>query len=607
MKVRSKPQRRLSAPPLWTIALLIAATIVGFASTLRNPLIFDDVPAIVENPTIRSLSDVRAVFSPPAAGNTVSGRPLLNFSFALNYALGGTNPLGYHLANLALHGCAALLLFGILRRTLRRPPLQKRFATAADPLALLVALLWLLHPLQSESVTYVAQRAESLMGLLYLLTLYAFIRSVENRPRSGWAALAVVACYAGMATKEVMVTAPILVVLYDRLFVAGSFRAVWQTRSRFYLLLFSSWVLLAILVIGAGDRGGTIGSAAGMSPWQYGLCQARGVWRYFGLSGWPHPLILDYGADFVSFTTALPYFLAIAALGGVLLWAVVRRSPAAFAVACSLGILVPSSSVVGGSRQMLAEHRMYLSLAWLIAVAVCAAYRVLGRRALLATGLAIGACGTLLIVRNQDYRSELSIWTDTVRKRPANAIAHYNLGVTFLRTGDREHALAEFETAIRLDPGYAIARTNLASLRLEQGDVAAAIAEYRRALELKPDLIEAHANLGYLLNQTGQPEAAIREYAVALRLQPDSGEIENNLAIALLAAHRPEEALLHSRKAVALTPTSAAAHNTLGTVYARLRRLAEAGQEFVTALRLDPSFVPAAQNLARIRNLEPAR
>ena len=153
-------------------ALLIVAALAAWANSFRGPFIFDDLPAIVENTTIRTLALPDAL-APPHTGQPANGRPLVNFSFALNWAVGGADVRGYHVLNLAIHALAALALFGVVRRTLRSRPLAAKFAADATPLAFALAALWMLHPLQTESVTYIAQRAESLAGLCLLLTLYA--------------------------------------------------------------------------------------------------------------------------------------------------------------------------------------------------------------------------------------------------------------------------------------------------------------------------------------------------------------------------------------------------------------------------------------------------
>ena len=164
-------------------ALIVLAGLAAYHNSFKVPFIFDDVPAIVENPTIRQLWPLWIPLSPPHdSGLPVSGRPLVNFSLALNYACGGTAVGGYHALNLALHLLAGLTLLGVVRRTLLQPVLRARFGAAALPLALAVAVLWTVHPLQTEAVTYVVQRAESLVGLFYFLTLYCFIRAAERDP-----------------------------------------------------------------------------------------------------------------------------------------------------------------------------------------------------------------------------------------------------------------------------------------------------------------------------------------------------------------------------------------------------------------------------------------
>jgi len=188
----------------------------------------------------------------PPRWSGITGRQLINLSLAVNYAVGGTRVWGYHALNLAVHILAGLTLFGIVRRTLLQPRLRGRFGAAANGLALTTAVLWTVHPLQTESVTYIIQRCESMMGLFYLLTLYCFIRgAASQRPRL-WYGLCVTACALGMACKEVMVSAPLMVLLYDRTFVSGSFRVAWRRHGRLLGALAGTWVLLGYLVASGG-------------------------------------------------------------------------------------------------------------------------------------------------------------------------------------------------------------------------------------------------------------------------------------------------------------------------------------------------------------------
>jgi len=308
-------------PPL----LIAAAAFAAYANGLRHPFVFDDLPAIVTNPSIRSLSHLGTVLTPPADGSSVTGRPLVNLSFALNYALGGTNPLGYHLGNLLIHVLAALILYGLVRRTLARPVLAGKVAVPTPLFAGAVALLWVLHPLQTESVSFTVQRTESLMGLCYLATLYGFVRSVDSLIPLRWQAFTLAVCALGMTAKEVMVTAPVLVLLYDRTFVAGSFAGALRTRKVFYAGLAATWLpLLWLLTGGGGTRGASAGLGLGVSWWSYALKQCEAIVLYLKLTVWPHPLVLDYGTAVVTRPlTVLPQLLFVLALVAVLLGAAV--------------------------------------------------------------------------------------------------------------------------------------------------------------------------------------------------------------------------------------------------------------------------------------------
>lgn len=267
-------------------ALIALATLAAYANSLGGPFVYDDGPAIADNVTLRHFTS--ALFPPP--GTTVSGRPIVNLSFALNYAISGSHGWSYHALNILIHLAAGLALFGVVRRTLSALNSQRSTSTAFA-----VALLWSLHPLQTEAVTYVVQRAESLMGLCYLLTLYGFVRAMQSPTPRRWSGVSFLACLGGMASKEVMVSAPLMVLLFDRTFFSGSFRRAFAQRKNFYLTLASTWLLLAALVASTGgDRGGTfvLDLAA---AWSFWLTQFRAITHYLVLSFWPAPLIFEYG------------------------------------------------------------------------------------------------------------------------------------------------------------------------------------------------------------------------------------------------------------------------------------------------------------------------
>jgi hypothetical protein len=263
--------RMRKAPALanWLLPLLlIGVGLVAYFNSFEGTFLLDDKFRIVNNPQIRQLW-------PPSGGMVQSTRPILELTLALNYAIGGLNPWGYHAFNLAVHVLAGLLLFGIVRRMLESDNLRARYGAASRWLAVVVATIWLVHPLQTESVTYIIQRAESLMGLFFLLTLYCGIRACGSPRPLRWSIAAVIACALGMGSKEVMVSAPILMLLYDRTFIAKSFRDAWQERRGLYVGLAATWlVLVASLANGPADET-QVYMVAGINPWSYALTQCQ--------------------------------------------------------------------------------------------------------------------------------------------------------------------------------------------------------------------------------------------------------------------------------------------------------------------------------------------
>jgi tetratricopeptide (TPR) repeat protein len=600
---------------LLAAGLVVLATVAAFGNSLAGPFVFDDKAAILENRTIRQLWPIWKALCPPGRA-TVTGRPLLNLSLAVNYAASGFEVWSYHATNLTIHVLAALLLFALVRRTLLLPALRARWATAATPLALSVALLWAVHPLQTESVTYVVQRAESLVGLFYLLTLYCFVRGTDSPRGAWWFAAAVVACLLGMASKEVMVTAPLMLLLYDRTFLAGSFREACRRRWGLYLALAATWLLPAWLVISTGNfalnLGGADEAAATITPWAYFRAQFGAIAHYLRLSLWPHPLVLDYGTDAPRSTLEIaPYTVVVALLGVATAAALWRWPKAGFLGAWFFAILAPTSSVYPLAGQTISEHRMYLPLAAVIAALAVGGFLVArrlvdGGKMSLFTCRLLGSClvicavaglGTLTSQRNRDYQSELDLWQDTVAKAPRNARAHQYLGDILVACGRTGEALVHYRKALKIDPACAEAHTNFANALADCGQSDEAIAHYQQALAIKPALAEGHYNFGNLLAGRGQLDEAAAHYRKALEIKPELAEAHNNLAGVLVGQGRLEEAIAHYEDALELNPGYADAHYSLGNVLFRRGEVEEAILQFQKALEIKPDFVKARRNL----------
>jgi tetratricopeptide (TPR) repeat protein len=587
-----------SRATLFAAAGLVVATVAAYANSFGSPFVFDDVPTIVENTSIRQLWPLGKVLLPDVEGGlTTSGRPLVNLSLALNYALSGKAVWSYHLVNLAIHVAAGLALFGAMRRTLLLPRLRERFGGGAVPLAFFVAALWTLHPLQTESVTYVVQRAESLAGLFCLLTFYCFIRGVEPDGTRGWRAGTVICCALGMATKEVMVGVPLLVLLYDRTFLSGGWREAWRARWRLWLALGATWLLLILLMAGTGGRGGTAGFGVGVSSWHYALTQCRAIITYLGLSVWPQGLVFDYGLDVQgSLIAVLPQACLLVGLLATGAMLVVRGAAAGFLAAWFFVLLAPTSSFVPIVTQSAAEHRMYLPLVAVVALVVLGTHRWLAGRAVWIWLAPLVALGAATVVRNTDYRSESAIWRDAADKLPSNARAHNNLGQALYREGRVPEAMRRYEEALRLRPNYPETHYNLATALAATGQLPAAVSHYETALRLQPNYPAAQNNLGNALVKLGRVDEAVKHYEIALRLDPTFAEPYGNLGNALLQAGRAEESLTHFRRALELQPGSAEGRYNLGNALASLNRMPEALQQYRDALQLKPDYVEARVN-----------
>lgn len=591
---RHEPSR-----PWGFVALLVAAIALAWANSFAGPFVFDDLPSLQHNPTIRQL--FTALF-PPSGGLTVSGRPLLNLSFALNHALSGENVGSYHALNLLIHLLAALTLFDLVRRTLRLPLLAPRFGDATDLIALSVALLWGVHPLQTESVTYLVQRAESLAGLFCLLTLYCFARSAQSERPLRWQLSGAVCCLLGAFTKESAAVVPLLVLLYDRTFVGGTFRAAWARHRGFYTALMMSWLVLGGLLLSTGNRGGTTGFDTPVAAWQYALIQLHAVAHYLQLTFWPHPLVFDYG-PFQTVQLGPVLAGAAVAVPGLLLtaWALWRRPTFGFIGAWFFLTLAPSSSLVPVASQIMAEHRMYLALAAVVILAVLGLHRTTGRW-FSATILVLSLSSAAVTAqRNTAYRSGLELWTWNVRDCPANPRGCVNLGQALAASDRWTAAAAQYEAALLLQPDYVTAHFDLGLACIELRRLTEAEEHFAAALRLNPTMADAAYNWGNALALAHQPIEAAARYEQALRLDPGHARAHFNLGNALVALGHIAAAIPHYQASARLAPERAGAHFNLANALFQTGQPAAAVPEYETVLRLAPHDAEAAHNLALAR------
>ena len=592
--------------------LIPAATLLAYGNSFSGPFIFDDWLWIEVNPHIRHLWPLWDMLQPPhgAAG---TGRPVVVLTLVLNYAVSGLHPWSYHVLNLAIHTSAALVLFGIVRRTLQGQRLANRYGTQANGLAAAIAVCWAVHPLQTESVTYIIQRMESLMGLFLFLTLYCVIRGYQSPRSSRWYATAVICSALGMGTKEGMVIAPVIVLLYDRIFLANSWVELWKQRVGLYAALTATWlILIALVIVNTARVGGLIGSE-GVSWWNYSKNQFGAIAHYLRLTFWPDTLCLDYGwqASPLPRSWKVVGIILVVCLVMATGWALANALPVGFLGVWFFLTLAPTSSVLP-IQDMVAERRMYLPLAAVVTLTVIAAWNglsLLPRRFRLTPttlgwaffALIAGALAWRTVQRNHDYHSAIAIFTDTTRQRPHNGRAWINLGLAYHNAGQFDSAVASLQRALEVLPTNSVARAgvyiNLANVRGSQGRYREAITHLSEALRISPYDANAHNCLGAALQQLGQREQAMDEFRRAIRLQPDHPLAHYNLSLLLAEVGDFDEALPELQTARRLLPDSPEIPFKLGVLLINHGRYSEACANFTKALRLKPDFEEARQYL----------
>ncbi len=545
--------------------IIVAAAVVYGWGGLDGEFVFDDEYTVLHNPHIKSLWPPREAFAAPV-NSPLRDRPVVSLTFSVSYALSGMNVAGWRSANLLVHIASALLLFGLIRRTLADDRIPPELRKASPGIAAAVALLWTVHPLQTSAVTYVTQRCESLAGFFYLAVLYCAIRSASSRRPAGWIAAAIVASILGMGTKAVMVTVPVAVLIYDRLFLSGSFKELWKKRGALYSGLVLSWGLLFYLV------------AVTPYPdikthrwWEYALTQPAVILHYLRLVFYPRPLVLDYGwQPALAAARIIPALLPVSAVFAATVIGLFRRRPWSFLGAWFFLILAPTSSVLP-LEDLAFEHRMYLPLAAVILAAAALFWKALvrflpgrekGRLVLAGSATLVLAVvlGLLTVGRNRDYRSSERIWRANLAARPGNPRAYNFLGNSLSRSRRPAEAERVFRAGLEVDHTYSPAHYNLALLLQGQGRLEEAARHYRTAVRHRPEFAESLNNLGVVLLELGRTEEGLEAWKESIRIEPGDPAPYFNLAKALAELGRIEEARIFLAGVLELRPDHAPAH-----------------------------------------------
>jgi len=614
------------------VVLLGCAVWLAYGQAIEAPFILDDPPSVTDNPSIVRLWSLigddsqRGPLNPPKDLPT-SGRPLVNLTFALNYHFGKLDPVGYHAFNLVMHLLSAILVWQIIKRILQLDYFDGRFARASQPLAFLTALLWTVHPLNTETVVYVTQRTELMMGLFYLATLYASLRywaSATSTQRRIWLVLAALACLAGMACKEVMVTAPVVVLLLERTLIAGSFRQALRRSWPLYVGLAVGWVLLLALNYDH-PRAGSAGFGLTVSAISWWFTQAKILWMYLKLVVWPWPLLIHYQMPYLeTFGQAWPWLLPTALLIAgilILLW---RRSVVGLAGAWMFLILSPTL-IVPIVTEVAAERRMYLPLAALVALAVAGSYWLILQaekkgwmassgskkskkpavgNVVAISGVAAAAVILAVVWSRVDVRrmsalhDPIQLWQDTVDHEPEDSVAYNNLGAELMHAARPQEAIEPLQQALRLDPKHFEARINLGTALMRVGRLPEAIGEFQQVVRHYPSSVHGLCDLGIALGKVGRVQEAIDQFQAASKVDPNNIAVHYNLGLVLARAGRMPDAIEQFRAALHTDPNYFEAHVNLGAALASSGQPQEALDHFQQALQIKPEDCGAYFNLA---------
>jgi tetratricopeptide (TPR) repeat protein len=564
--------------------LLVLAGALAYSDSFRGVFLPDDRAAILE---------------PGAQGWFGSGRFLVEtrqllteLTFAANYQTSERDPGSYHLFNLVLHLANALLLYGVVRRTLTRRrddlPTALRAPLAMAALACGVALLWALHPLTTQSVTYIAQRGQLLLGFFVLLTLYCILRLDESV--WGWSIAAVAACALGVASNAAALVTPLIAVVFAATFLAPSWRAALGRRWwPLYVALAGVCVLLGIL-LGLGQVSTILYGGRGLevqpvSRAQYLLAQPGALVHYLRLAFWPKPLCLDYAwAPATGFAQVIAPASAVLALLAATAWGVWRRAWWGAPAAVFFLILAPTSSFIPHA-DLLAEQRMYLPLAMLgVLVVIGAALGIerLGRGVVVqgssppalskSSGMAapqgspppsigtepvwrLGVMAVLALsavlglntyTRNLCYRDVAELWQTVLDVQPDNPRAHYEVALACAEAGAMEKAVGHWTRALQQDPQSVELRLRLAAayLGFDPPRAQAALAVLEKAPLLAPQSAPVQAWLGRALLATGQAQrlsAAEAHLQMALDILPHYADAVAALGEVMCARGHCEE------------------------------------------------------------------
>ncbi len=627
------------------LLLLVFLTTVGFviySNTFDGAFQLDDETSITTNERIHRLEDIGTIWRHWPA------RFLTYLSLAVNYHIGKEEVFGYHVVNLTLHLVATLLVFWFIGLLFRTPALRASVPAAFARLyAFLAALIFVTHPLQTQGVTYICQRAVTLASVFYLLTLCAYMKSrlIERGEEEGffnsWCILSWTSAAVAMFTKEWVITLPFAIWIIERFFISSGEKTPWRR-----LLPYFGITLILPLTMGLTRSVDFVQMRKADEPvpnmnlYQYLVTQFRVMFSYLRLLCFPANQMLDYDYPLYRSIFVWPTFLGLMGLTGIgwLAARVRRHQPLiTFGVIWFFLTIFPESGLIP-IRDLIFEHRLYLPMVGFALVVVGASFALLGRgdwrrpTVLILTVALVFA--VLTYRRNFVWKSQMTMWEDVADKAPGKARAYKGIGFEYEKAGDFKKALEAYQRAIELHPSYDEVYYNMANIYIEQKKFDLAMAMFDRAIEIKanyamayhnrallyamigendkaihdldkaialrPDYTLAYRNRGYYYSLKKNYERSVVDYDRALELNPEYDVVwgERGAAYAKLGDY--EKAIPDYRQALLLNMRTPQVYSNLGYALYKVGKSREALRHLTTAVQLDPNFVNAFHNRAQV-------
>src|SRR5882724_6945337 len=591
----------------WFVCLILAVvTMLAYQPAWHGGVLWDD-EAHIGGPELRTLDGLRRIWFVPRT--TQQYYPLLHTSYWLQQKLWGDSTTGYHLVNLLLHiGCVVLVLKIV--RFLRVPGAE------------LAAIIFALHPVNVETVAWIAERKNTLSGIFALAATLCYLKFDENRSGrekdspQGRAyrsyALAIGLFVLGLLSKTAIVTLPLawLVIFWWKRGAISWRRDVVPSIPFVCLSVASGLVTRWFENVGIGYESKNLD----FSLLDLCLIAGRAFWFQLGNLLWPSNLTFVYPRWDINPAVWWQYLFPLAVLGLLgILWSLRRWSRAPLAgVLVYILLLLPTLGLLNiyfFFYSFVADHWQYLACLGIITPCasgiVLLAERLKRWRAWLEPGVTLVIGGVLFVVTSHQSRMYTDIealYRTTIARNPGCWMAYANLGDILYQANRIPEAMDLFNQALRIKP--AVAHYSLGNGLVRTGRTSEAIEQYKQALRVDPDYAEAHNNLGNVFFLTGRTSEAIDEFEDALRINPDYAQVHNNLGHALVQTGRASEAIDHYEQALRMTPDSATVHNNLAAALAQMGRNPEAIEQVKAALRINVNDVDARKTLTKLEALQ---